>query len=65
MSGKKGGIETRWIAPKMWAGGTAFIVGGGPSLKGVDLTPIHHRRVIGVNNAYRMGNWVDICWFGD
>jgi hypothetical protein len=29
------------------------------------LKPIHGSRVIGVNNAFELGNWVDICFFGD
>jgi len=49
----------------MWPGQTAFILGGGPTLKETDLSLIHHRRVIGVNNAYQLGSWIDICWFGD
>lgn len=54
-----------WTPPKIWAGGTAFIIGGGPSLKDMDLTPIHGHHVIGTNNAYQLGSWVDLCWFGD
>ena len=49
----------------IWKGETVFIIGGGPSLIGFDYSPIHNRKVIGVNNAYRLGDWVDICWFGD
>lgn len=29
------------------------------------LKPIHRKHVIGVNNAYLIGSWIDICWFGD
>jgi hypothetical protein len=49
----------------IWKNDTAFILGGGPSLSKVDFSLIEHRRVIGVNNAYQLGDWVDICWFGD
>lgn len=49
----------------IWKDQTSFIIGGGPSLIGFDFTPIIHRNVIGVNNAYLLGDWVDICWFGD
>ena len=31
----------------------------------VDLSLIHGKRVIGVNQAYKLGPWVDVCWFGD
>lgn len=54
-----------WHAPQLWPGETVFIIGGGPSLEGMDLTSIHSRRVIGVNDAYTLGKWVDICFFGD
>lgn len=49
----------------MWKGETVFIIGGGPSLIGFDYSPIYDRKVIGVNNAYRFGDWIDVCWFGD
>jgi hypothetical protein len=30
-----------------------------------NLSCIHDKRVIGVNNAFELGNWVDVCLFGD
>ena len=54
-----------WTPPKIWEGQTAFIIGGGPSINDLDMDLIKDRRVIGTNNAYQMGGWVDICWFGD
>jgi len=42
-----------------------FLVGGGPSLKKVNLSLIKNERVIGINNAYQLGSWVDVCWFTD
>lgn len=54
-----------WKVPKMWKGQTVFIVGGGPSLNRLDLSLIHDKRCIGVNNAYMLGDWIDLCWFGD
>jgi len=58
-------IDHPWSPPKMWQGNTAYIIGGGPSLKSQDLSLIHKKRVIGVNNAFLLGDWVDVCWFGD
>jgi hypothetical protein len=29
------------------------------------LKPLHDKHVIGVNNAYKIGNWIDVCFFGD
>lgn len=54
-----------WTIPRLWPGSTVFILGGGPSLADVDLTQLRSKRVIGVNQAYKLGPWVDICWFGD
>ena len=55
----------KWIPPKIWENGTAYIIGGGPGVKAVDLSLIHDKHVIGVNNAYLLGDWVDVGWFGD
>lgn len=54
-----------WVPPKLWKGSTVFIIGGGSSLKGFDFTPIKGKRVIGCNDAYQLGNWVSVCYFGD
>ncbi|MEE9356510.1 MAG: hypothetical protein V3U75_13045 [Methylococcaceae bacterium] len=29
------------------------------------LAPIHDKHVIGINNAYQIGNWIDVLFFGD
>jgi len=29
------------------------------------LAPIHNAHVIGINNAYQVGTWIDILFFGD
>lgn len=42
-----------------------FIIGGGTSLKEVNLSLIEDKFVIGVNNAFSLGKWVNVCWFGD
>lgn len=74
--GKEGGF---WSPPKIWQDGTAFIIGGGPSVNKTDLSLIHDRRVIAVNNAYgdpvhsASGRliryvprlWVDVVFYGD
>ena len=54
-----------WIPPKIWEGETVFILGGGPSLLQSPLHLIHNERVLGVNDAFTLGNWVDACYFGD
>ena len=56
-----------WQVPELWPNSTVYIIGGGPSLLEEDLTPLHvpSRRVIGVNNAYLLGDFISVLWFGD
>jgi len=54
-----------WEVPRLWPGATCFVIGGGPSLRGVDLSPLHDRRVLGVNEAFKLGSWVDVMCYGD
>lgn len=56
---------TTWTVPKMWLDSTAYILGGGMSLLEENLSLIHKENVIGVNDAFRLGDWIDVCWFGD
>jgi hypothetical protein len=57
--------QTYWHAPRLWPNGTVYILGGGPSLKLVDVDRLRGRHVIAVNNAYQLGDWIDVCYFGD
>lgn len=50
---------------RLWEGRDVYIIGGGLSLKGFDFSLIHDQRVIGVNDSFLLGSWVDACWFGD
>lgn len=54
-----------WAIPRIWPDSTVYIIGGGPSVAEQDLTLLHDKRVIGVNQAYKLGSWVDVLWFGD
>ena len=61
-----------WSSVKLWKNAAVYIIGGGPSLIGQDLcikggleSLLKTKRVIGVNNAYQFGDWVDVCYFGD
>jgi hypothetical protein len=59
-------IESRVITlPRIWDKEDVFIIGGGPSVAGMHLEPIHDRCVIGVNQAFELGDWVDVCFFVD
>lgn len=62
------GIRDRrpfWTVPRMWPGRTVYILGGGPSLAAVDVNRLRHERVIAVNNAYKLGWWIPVLYFGD
>lgn len=54
-----------WEVPRLWPDGECFIVGGGPSVKHIDVDALKGRRVIAVNMAYKLGNWMDVLFFGD
>lgn len=54
-----------WTVPKLWPDGECFILGGGPSLKLIDIERLRGRRVIAVNNAYQLGDWIDVMFYGD
>lgn len=54
-----------WPVPRLWPDSTIYIIGGGPSVSETPLHLIHNEKIIGVNNAYKLGDWVDVCWFGD
>lgn len=53
-----------WHPPKIWSG-TAFIIGGGPSLKNFDWDLISSEKIVGINDAYRLGPFIDYNCFGD
>ena len=36
-----------------------------PSAYSSYLSAIHDKHIMGINNAYELGAWIDICFFGD
>lgn len=54
-----------WKTSKLWPGQTVFIIGGGPSVKDMDLHPLVKCRTIGVNDAFKILPSVDVTWFTD
>lgn len=54
-----------WKVPPLWRDETCFIVAGGPSLKGMDLKVLAGRRVIAINDAYRLCPFAEILYFCD
>jgi hypothetical protein len=51
--------------PRSWLNETIYIIGGGPSVSNTPLHLIYDKKIIGVNMAYKLGDWIDICFFGD
>lgn len=77
-----------WSVPKLWQGGSCWIIGGGksvpyqfdvpeeviekvcsgkfsPSVYTPYMSVLHDKHVVGVNNAYQIGTWIDFLFFGD
>lgn len=51
--------------PRCFEGQTVFILGGGPSLSKINFSAISERAILGINNAFSLGTWVDWCMFSD
>jgi hypothetical protein len=54
-----------WCVQEEWRMQTAFIIGGGTSVKALDLTPLRGRAVIAVNSSYEVAPWAPYLFFGD
>lgn len=66
-----------WKVPRLWPDSTIYVIGAGPSLIGMDscLPPrngrygldayLHDKYVVGVNDAFEIGDYVDVLFFGD
>lgn len=54
-----------WSVPPEWTGETAFLLGGGPSLRGFDASVLRGRRIIAINNSWELAPWADVLYFCD
>lgn len=55
-----------WSVPKLWRGDPAFILGGGPSLQGVDVLALRRKgRILAINLAFRLDRWADCVFAND
>lgn len=54
-----------WVVPKLWPGQTCYVLGGGPGLSLVDVDRLRGERVIAVNMAFALGDWIPCMFFGD
>jgi len=48
-----------------WSGQSVLIVAGGPSAGWVDLEPFRDRKVIAINEAWRLCPWADVLYGAD
>ncbi len=56
-----------WTVPKgAWKGEPCFILGGGPSLKAIDVNRLRGKgRVIAINAAFLIAPWADVLYIAD
>lgn len=56
-----------WEVPRIWKTATCFIIGGGPSIKKLDLERVRRAKgyTIAVNNSYQLAPWATILYFMD
>lgn len=54
-----------WTPEPIWRGETAFLLAGGPSLKGMDVDRLRGRRVMAINTAAYLAPWADVLFFTD
>jgi hypothetical protein len=55
-----------WRCPRDWAGERVFVLGGGPSLKTIDVASLRERgRVVAINDAFLLAPWADLLYWGD
>lgn len=59
------GKFVKYNIPKMWDNEPCYIIGGGWSLKGFDVSVLKGKNIIGVNNAFKLADFITFCWFGD
>lgn len=58
-------IPKPWIVPKIYPGRQVAIVGGGPTVNGIDLNLVKDHPTIAVNNAFILTPWAEYCYFHD
>jgi hypothetical protein len=54
-----------WSVPRSWKGETCCILAGGPSLRGFDASVLVGRRVIAINDSWRLCPWADVHYYCD
>lgn len=54
-----------WVPEPLCKGRTVFIIGGGPSLRGFEPSPLVGHYIIAINSSYRLVPNADMLFFSD
>lgn len=54
-----------WTCTEEWPGSTVWVIGGGPSVRGLDLSSLAGRKVIAINSSFENVPFADFLFFGD
>lgn len=54
-----------WRVPRLWAGQTAYVIGGGPSVTQAAVDSLKGRLTIAVNMSYLNAPWATVLFFAD
>jgi hypothetical protein len=56
-----------WYPPQIYDGATVAVIGGGPSVNAEQVRAVRTSglRTIGVNDSYKFGVDIDLCFWGD
>lgn len=49
----------------VWKNETVYLIGGGPSLKGIDWELLRGKRIIAINRAFQVLPWADVLYWTD
>jgi len=55
----------KWSVPPEWKGETGFLIGGGPSLLGQEVSLLRGSRVVALNSSWEVAPFADFLLFGD
>ena len=55
----------KYEIPRIWENEPCYIIGGGWSLKGFDVSILKNKNIIAINNAFKLADFIQYCWFGD
>lgn len=54
-----------WMVAPEWAGETAYLLAGGPSMRNVPVHRLRNRCVIAINDSFELAPWADYLYFCD